>query len=556
MNKLVTIGNTLAQKINRIKAILKPPVTVTMISDNVEIRRGVNIPMRDGLSLSANIYKPKSPGKYPALLSLHPYCKDNLPKGSKVPFQYRVIRQSGQITFSNETGWEAPDPEFWVNQGYVIVNIDKRGFGKSPGEQEYWSDQEATDYYDAIEWVATQDWSSTKVGLFGVSYLAISQYKAAALNPPHLNAICPWEGLSDPYKDIFYPGGIREDGFVLLWVSGIKKSFGPDFRQEQITHNLRDEWYKSMTADLSKINVPALICGSFSDQLLHTRGSFRAFDQISSKHKWLYTHRSGKWAAYYTPEAVQFQLKFFDYFLKGIQNGMTDIPPVRLEVREYRDVVSSIRSENAWPLVNTKWTTVYLDGKNNTLSTKLNSEISKSNFSIVDESLQFNYKFAEDCEIVGPIKLILFVQLDGVTDMNLFAGIQKIHKQQAIYFEGSYGFVNDLVSKGFMRVALRKINEANSKPYLPEHDFDIEEPLKPGEIAKLEISLLPSATLFKKDDELCLIIQGKFLLKSSKLDQVGAYEPSTKAGRCTILGGSQYPSSLLLPFIKPKQNQL
>lgn len=87
--------------------------------------------MRDGVTLSLNIYKPQSAGKFPALLNLHPYCKDNLPQNGKVPFQYRVIRQTGQIAFSEETSWEAPDPDFWVKQGYVIINIDKGDYGNT-----------------------------------------------------------------------------------------------------------------------------------------------------------------------------------------------------------------------------------------------------------------------------------------------------------------------------------------------------------------------------------------------------------------------------------------
>jgi putative CocE/NonD family hydrolase len=74
-------------------------------------------------------------------------------------------------------------------------------------------------YYDLIEWAGMQSWSSGLVGLDGVSYLAISQYKVAALKPPSLAAICPWEGLSDLYRDFAYPGGVREDGFSISGAS-------------------------------------------------------------------------------------------------------------------------------------------------------------------------------------------------------------------------------------------------------------------------------------------------------------------------------------------------
>lgn len=548
MFKIVQNGNNICQKLNRIKSIIKPPVKIVPVGDLVEIFRDVKIPMRDGVCLSANVYTPKLPGKYPVLLSLHPYQKDSLPD-KKIPFQYRVIRQSGNITFSSETGWEAPDPKTWTEKGYVVINIDKRGFGKSDGEQEFFVDEEGRDYYDAIEWAAVQNWSSGKVGLFGVSYLAVSQYKAAMLNPPHLCAICPWEGFSDVYKDIFRPGGIQENGFILLWTKGVIKNFGLDFRTEQIKHKLRDEFYKSMIPDLSKINVPALICGSFSDQYLHTGGSFRAFEQISSKHKWLYTHRTGKWASFYSKDAFEIQLKFFDYFLKGIENGIMEVPPVRLEIRETREKINQVRGESTWPLKDTKWKPLYLNCDNNKLTTNTDTKSTSVSFDINNESMQFNYEFSKDTEIVGPMKITLFIKLTNTKDMNLFVGVQKFSNQNQVCFEGSYGFANDVVTKGFMTISLRKLNEKLSKHYLPEHDFDQVEELAPDEIAKLEIGLLPSATLFRKGEVLRLVIQGKALLKYGKLDQVGAHEPSTN-GQCTILSDDEHQSVLLVPFIE------
>ena len=134
-----------------------------------------------------------------------------------MPVQYRMLRQPSRVRFSSLTGWEAPDPVWWAGQGYAVVNCDLRGAGTSGGRGSLLSDQEAEDVYDLIEWAADQPWSSGSVGLLGVSYLAISQWKAAALAPPHLRAICPWEGFTDAYRDLAFPGGIREHGFTRLW---------------------------------------------------------------------------------------------------------------------------------------------------------------------------------------------------------------------------------------------------------------------------------------------------------------------------------------------------
>ena len=546
----VTKQSTVTQKLAKLKALIKPPLTIHKLSPEIEVLRDVRVVMRDGVTLSLNIYKPKISGKFPTLLNLHPYCKDNLPQKGKVPFQYRVIRQTGQIAFSEETSWEAPDPDFWVKQGYVIVNIDKRGFGKSDDAQEMLDDAEAQDYYDVIEWSAAQEWSSGKIALFGVSYLAISQYKVAALNPPHLSAICPWEGFSDAYKDAFRPGGIREDDFILMWSHGVKKKSGPVFRDQQCQHTLRDDFYLSMVPDLHKIKVPALICASFSDHQLHTRGSFRAFEQIASQQKWLYTHRTGKWASFYSEQAKATQLKFFDYFLKVIQNDMPSHPKVTVEVRESRDNVYKIRHEHQWPIVDTQWTKLSLNHEQSILNNKDDYGNTESeSFLTTTESLKFSYAFPKDTEVIGPMKLTLFVSLENIDDANLFIGIQKFHNGEEVNFEGSYGFANDVVSKGFMRVSLSEINEKDGLFYQPEHDFNRQKAVASGEVIQIEISLLPSATLFRQDDELRLVIQGIPLLKYGKFHQIGEYEKSA-AGKCYVWSSNRYPSALLIPIVR------
>jgi predicted acyl esterase len=177
------------------------------------------------------------------------------------------------------TGWEAPDPAFWVPRGYAVVNADLRGGGASEGTAALFSDQEAEDYYELIEWAGGQPWSSGRVGLAGVSYLAISQYKVAALRPPHLAAICPWEGFTDLYRDFARPGGVLESGFSSIWSTLTRKKarVAGNLRRELARRPERDEWYAVLTPRLEQIEVPMLVCGSFSDHSLQTRGSFEAF---------------------------------------------------------------------------------------------------------------------------------------------------------------------------------------------------------------------------------------------------------------------------------------
>ncbi|RFA20636.1 hypothetical protein B7R25_08990 [Subtercola boreus] len=107
-----------------------------------------------------------------------------------------------------------------------VVTRDLRGWGKSDGSPEPFGPTEGEDIHDAIEWAAQQPWSNGRIGMSGVSYLAIPQWSAAATKPPHLAAISPWEGFTDAYRDFSYPGGIRENGFMRVW-SAWQKSLRP-----------------------------------------------------------------------------------------------------------------------------------------------------------------------------------------------------------------------------------------------------------------------------------------------------------------------------------------
>ncbi len=546
--------NAPKQILGKLRGLINPPnVQVKKISPSVKILRDVHIPTRDGSYLSANIYMPSHAGTFPALLSLHPARKDVLCKDGYMHIQFRFARQPGTITFSDETSFEAPDPDFWATNGYVVINIDKRGFGLSPkgsSPQKFFDQDEIENLYDAVEWAGVQPWSNGNVGLLGVSYLAINQYKVAAMNPPHLKAICPWEGVSDLYKDWFYPGGVREDGFTPFFSRRIQQfGYAMNLRKEQTEHETRDEWWQSFVADYEKITVPMLNCISFASQMMHTRGSQRVYQQVGSAHKWLYTHRGGEWTAYYSTEVNALMLKFFDHFLKDIDNGMLEHPKVRLEIREFGDQVKEVRYEKQFPPENVVWTPFYLDGQRASLSASPEAPDSAPAFDLSKDSLQYTYTFERDTEIVGPMKLTLYIELEGCDDANLFAGIQKFHNGKEVNFDGTYGFPNDIVTKTAQRVALRSVNEALSTFYSPEHDFDTLKLLQKDEVAKMELQLEPSATFFRKGDELRLVIQGRYFISGVKVNQPFTYKKSA-AGKCTIHSSTQYRSELLMPLIE------
>jgi putative CocE/NonD family hydrolase len=128
----------------------------------------------------------------------------------------------GKLNCSRLTGFESPDPVYWVQQGYAVLQADVRGMHKSEGQAGVLRQQDAEDYYDLIEWAESQPWYTGRIGLMGVSYLAMSQWYVAALKPPHLRAIVPWESVTDSYRELAFHGGIPETKFIPIWSMRLK----------------------------------------------------------------------------------------------------------------------------------------------------------------------------------------------------------------------------------------------------------------------------------------------------------------------------------------------
>ncbi len=528
-----------------------PRVTITAPAPGIRLERDVEVPMRDGARLRVNVFRPDRAGRFPVMMSAHPYGKDVLPKRSPVGYlplaRYRFIRQPDPIRHSAYTSWEAPDPSYWVPRGYALVNVDLRGFGTSDGVATLLSDQEAADYAETIEWAAAQPWSNGRVGLNGVSYLAISQWKVAALRPKHLVAICPWEGWSDVYHDVAYPGGVREDGFLRFWADMTERAgrVTGSLRAAQVAHPEWDEFWAARTPLLERIEVPALVCGSFSDQGLHTRGSFEAFRRIGSTHRFLYTHRGGKWSTYYSPEALALQSRFFDCFLKGEDNAMRDTAPVRLEIRSRHDRVHAVRNERAWPPRGLRWSSLHLaPGELRTAPLDVRKTVS---LDLPDGRASFGFRMPDEMELAGPMKLRLQVELVDATDAHLFVAVSKVVADRVLRFEGPFGFGCDVVARGWLRLAHRRVDESRSEIYRPFHPGDRAEPLRPGQVAPVEIEILPSATYFAQGDVLRLDVQGRWFWRRSMLLGMFpcTYAPSPRATVVLHFGDSY----LLVPRV-------
>ena len=269
--------------------------------------------------------------------------------------------------------WETVNPQWWVPQGYAAVRVDGRGSGKSPGQCEPWSLAEAIDFYDAIEWAAAQPWCNGKVGLSGISYFAINQWFVANLQPPSLKAIIPWEGFADLYRDALFHGGILSV-FMTNWFTAHLMHHTRRPRLAAPARRLADQHAVFLAAATistaapsaarrrsgTRSRVPMLSVGNWTGMALHLRGNTEAFMRAASKHKKLRIQAGTHVHPFYTEEGRRDQLRFFDYWLKGIDNGVMDEPPVKLAIRKGRDEIEW-RHEHEWPLARTQWTKFYFD---------------------------------------------------------------------------------------------------------------------------------------------------------------------------------------------------
>jgi predicted acyl esterase len=533
---------------------MRPPVTVYPMPG--EVRKDEDVPVRlsDGVTLRLNLFRPTAAeGPLPVLLSAHPYGKDSVPKRKRGKWslnaQFRIMNQPAPLTISDQTSWEAPDPVWWAQQGYAVINLDTRGGGHSEGRGDLLSDQEADDISEVIAWAADQPWSTGRVGMLGVSYLALSQYKVAALNPPALKAICPWEGFTDAYRDFFTPGGVVENGFARVWLFLTKRvaRLNTDLAVERQRHPLRDAWWDALTPELSKITVPILECTSFSDDNLHSVGSMRAFQNVSSTHRHAYAHRGPKWATFYGKEARAHQLAFFDRHLR--ETDAPELPPMRLEIRDRLDHVVSVRDEQEWPLARTDWRQLHLAGGGALTETPPDAADSIT-VDLTRNAAAFEHRFVEETELSGPMTLRLHVTTTGAKDPRLFVGVEKWSHGAPVPFEGSYGYGRDRVAQGRLRLALRELDSALSTPHQPEHTFRTLQPVHDGEELDVVIPLSSSATLFRAGESIRLMIAGRYLQPRNPLfGHFPTYYQPTTSGKATITWSPERPSTLEIPVI-------
>lgn len=529
------------------------------LPEGIIVEKDLPVEMRDGVKLAVNVYRPDKPGKFPVIMGITIFGKD-IP-WSEIHPGWGIAYDPYSPALTRTTAFEAPDPAFWVPHEYIVILVDQRGTGRSGGKQ-YARAQEAHafdyfDYYDVIEWAGTREWSNGNVGLNGVSTFGMAQWAAASLNPPHLKAISPWEAFTStpagqPTEGI--RGGIPETKFSSRIRSRIfvhSPAF-PETRNEATPPPRRGSFDY-----LEDITVPALVCGTWSDHFVHTRGTmggvFLAYEKISSKHKWLYTHGRQKWAEYYSFEALTIQKMFYDHFLKGTDKRMLDMPRVRLEVRDSFDRWT-VRYENEWPIARTQYKKLYLNAESGILNFEKAAKESKITYDadLPASKATFDFKFEEDTELTGCMKLKLWVSPEDTDDMDIFVTVRKLADNgDEVYFE-SFNFppLTYPVAFGLLRLSYRELDKKRSTPWRPFPTYKNVQKVSPGEIVPVEIEILASSTYFHQGESLRLDVSGKFQAES---DMLGFDDLST--GNHSIYTGGKYDSYLLVPVIPEVEKQ-
>jgi len=563
----------------------------------------VPIPTDDGLVLRADVFRPAADGRYPAILSYGPYGKGlAFQEGYKTAWEIMARDYPDAVAGSSNqyANWEVVDPEKWVPDGYACVRVDSRGAGRSPGYLCHNNARETRDIHLCIEWAAAQAWCSGKVGMNGISYYASNQWRAAASQPPHLAAICVWEGWCDSYRDGNRHGGII-CSFRKNWQEmqvktvqhgqgerGAKNRVtgdtvcGPEtLSPEELEKNRENMWqellsrpldgayYRERTADLSKVMVPLLSAANWGGQGLHTRGNFEGFTGAASRQKWLEVHGGSHWAPFYTDYGVKLQKRFFDHFLKGSANGWDKQPRVQLQVRHPGEKFV-LRHENEWPLARTKWTHFHLDPKEMSLSTAPFSGEQSIAYEAMGEGVTFSTRQLErETEITGPSALRLFVS-SSTADADLFAVLRVFDpKGKEVSFYGALD-PRTPIGQGWLRASQRKLDPKRSLPYRPFHAHDEKQPLEPGEVVELDIEIWPTCIVVPAGFRVALTIRGKDYehdgeaasLSNMKNPMRGCgpfiHDDETDrplaifGGKVTLHFGPGRRSSVLLPVIPPK----
>ncbi len=542
--------------------------------------KNISVKARDGIRLAVDVYRPDAPGKFPALLSLSPYGKE---------LQALLMPpQSLGISAVWDGNIEAGDIPYFVSRGYVHVIGDLRGSGASEGEfHGHFNKSEGEDGYDLVEWAARQPWCDGNVGMVGRSYFAQVQVKTAIEQPPHLKAICPISEFSDFYRDGAYHGGVLGIFFYGLWdgrggtsgcarnnpVSVMMKNLSKEVlekKREELLSNpdirnypnlfhllhypLKNPPYfdillnpfdgpyhreRSTYPGLDRIKTPAYIGGAFGN--INAKSCWKTFDGLKAPKRLIVSGKSmadRPWR-----EDNDIALRWYDHWLKGMDTGVMDEPPIKFYVYG----ANEWRYAEEWPLPQTEWSPYFLQSWGRLAATPeyCNDEpdcFSQQPLHLSNKRDTLKYltsPMMEDLTLIGPSALYLYASIDQ-SDTNWIVKLGMV---------GADGSEQHL-GTSYLKASHRAVDAGKSKPYRPWHPHTSSEPVLPGEIYEYAIELDPISCVLKAGSRMKLEIGSMESARDPEM--IVHYHPhlcSSKTTSHKIFRDKVHKSHLLLPVI-------
>jgi uncharacterized protein len=563
------------------------------------------VPMRDGVHLAADVYLPDTEEKFPALLAYGPWSKE---LASDLQWVYPPQPPHSRLFWTGSI--ESGNSEYIVSRGYAHVMAQVRGLGHSEGMYESswgWVGR-PSDAYDLVEWIAKQPWCDGNVGMVGISAFAAAQLWTAIQQPPHLKSVFCYDTPGDLYRDGFYDGGVLSTfsaGLASVYArNGIelekmekRKALAREIRSAIISkkadplgyHIVKDimlypmlyaalihpqmsPWIfdlwsnpfddqnyreKSFCTYYDSISVPAY-CGSgwYAWTYTHLAGAFRNYEGLTkAKAKKLIVgpaaHGPGnRWYALDRPFHQYHDeiLRWHDYWLKGLDTGIMDEPPVKIFVMG----VNRWRYENEWPLARTRWTKLYLRTFGRLLkeSPKLSETapdvFAQQPLNTTDNIARMEYRSAplsSNLEITGPIALYLNAAIEvedkSWVDANWIASLGD---------EGPDGTEREL-TRGWLKASHRAIDPQRSKQWQPYHPHSKEsvEKIDEGKVYQYAIELRQTSNVFLAGHKIKLTLMSADL--PGPIEFIPYHLCRNDVVVHKIYRSREHPSYLVLPTI-------
>jgi hypothetical protein len=526
------------------------------------------VTVRDGTLLKYTVIRPAGPGPFPTL-----FTYDGYDAGSN------------------------PDPGYvaqYVPEGYAFIGVSLRGTGCSGGVWDFFQPAEATDGYDVVEWIARHSWSDGKVGMIGKSYPGITQLFVAEQQPPHLVAIAPGHTYGDIYRDVAFPGGIFNYSFAALWsfVAQPYPSYSAAFngvtagdqtcaqnqanRPQNVPKSaflqaLQHQWddqlirERSPIYEIGKINVPIYTVISWQDEQVGPR-AVNWLSKVNPKVPLYATVTNGDHGMYRTDPSLQDLNKYFDHYLKGVDNGYQTTPRIRVWWEAGRNGTRApgwVTSVGQWP-PKTKTDRWYLD-QGGALGTKKGSGLPDpyayagptgqgiqnpkySGVTSQPDAYLWSVKPApgtnaaytsapltKDTAVLGSGSLDLWLASTAV-DTDLQVTISEVRP------DGQ----EEYVQAGWLRASHRRLDPTQStatRPYQTHLQAD-QEMLTPGTPTPMRIEIFPFGHVFRTGSRIRISIEGpKFL------PELWGFAALPLPATNLVYHDAGHPSSLVLPVL-------